>query len=449
LPIHRIVIDGLNLGARHGTGIATYGDNLSRLLQLLRYRVDVLYDRPVSRGPDALRQEISFYANPPPRGGRFRATRLLARLGQAIPAGIAAVQGMRPANVRTDVVLQADALPHHPGGAGILTAGSVFRNASATAILLRRPLRIRLPEGAALHLTYPIPMIADGAPTIMTVHDIIPLRMPYAVVDPRLRFLKHLRIMVERVDHIIAISESTKQDLLQVMGLRSDKISVVYQPTQPPRSFDAEAAPRLVEELYGLKSGEYFLFAGAIEPKKNLPRLIEAFLMSGASIPLVIVGPDGWMVQEQLAPLARYRALKRKRRNEKIIMLGYLPANHLASLLSQARALLFPSIYEGFGLPMVEAMQLGVPVLTGSLGSLPEIAGGAALIVDPFDAKEIVQGIRQLDADADLREALRNAGRSNVARFSDQSCLSMLEAAYRTAGIGSARPADARCGKAA
>jgi hypothetical protein len=148
------VIDGLNLGARHGTGIATYGDNLSRLLQLLRYRVDVLYDRPVSRGPDALRQEISFYANPPPRGGRFRATRLLARLGQAIPAGIAAVQGMRPANVRTDVVLQADALPHHPGGAGILTAGSVFRNASATAILLRRPLRIRLPEGAALHLTY-------------------------------------------------------------------------------------------------------------------------------------------------------------------------------------------------------------------------------------------------------------------------------------------------------
>ena len=453
VAIHRIVIDGLNLGLKRGTGIASYSDTLSRLLQQLQYRVDVLYDRPVNRGPDALKQEISFYADPPhgktgPRGLR-RARRLLDRLGRAVPAGIAAVRGMRAADVRTDVVLPGDALPHHPAGAGILAAAGVFRNASATATLLRRPLRVRLPEGAALHLTCPIPLVAEGAPTIMTVHDIIPLRMPYAVVDPRFRFLQHLRIMVERADHIIAVSESTKRDLLQVMGhLRPEKISVAYQPVRPPRAFDAGMAARLVEELYGLTPGGYFLFAGAIEPKKNLPRLIEAFLVSSASVPLVIVGPNGWMVKEQLAPLARHRARQKNgpgygRADEKILVLGYVPGFHLTALLSQARALLFPSIYEGFGLPMVEAMQLGVPVLTGSLGSLPEVAGGAALLADPFDAMAIARGIRRLDADGDLRDALREAGLRNAARFSEGNCLSMLESAYRAAGIAGTQRASA------
>lgn len=450
--ITRIVIDGLNLGLKQGTGIATYGDNLSRLLQQLHYQVDVLYDRPVNSGQDAIKREISFYTSRPKRHPRG-AMRLLAGVGRAIPAGMAAVYGMQPADLRMDVVLQGDALPRHPIGAGILSAGGVFRNASATAILLSRPLRVRLPKGAALHLTYPIPMMADRAPTIMTVHDVIPLRLPYAVIDSHFRFLKHLRIMAERVDHIIAVSESAKRDLLQVMGLRPEKISVVYQPVHPLREFDVDLAARLVEEMYGLKPGQYFLFSGAIEPKKNLPRLIEAFLMSGVSLPLVIAGPNGWKVEEQLAPLDHYRARQMqmngkaggKRAKEKINLLGYVPSYHLTALLSQARALLFPSLYEGFGLPMVEAMRLNVPVLTGSLGSLPEIAGGAALLADPFDVMAIARGIRQLEADADLRETLRKAGLLNVMRFSDENCLAMLEAAYHAAGIGTARPIGSGC----
>jgi glycosyltransferase involved in cell wall biosynthesis len=175
--------------------------------------------------------------------------------------------------------------------------------------------------------------------------------------------------------------------------------------------------------------------------------LIEAFLMSGASGPLVILGPDGWMVKEQLAPLRRYQkqqkrqqgqGAKGKRTQERIQRLGYVSRPNLAALLSQARALLFPSIYEGFGLPIVEAMQLGIPVLTGSLGSLPEIAGDAALVTDPFDTAAIARGIRQLDSDADLREELRQRGLRNVERFSDENCLAMLAAAYRSAGIAPA-----------
>jgi glycosyltransferase involved in cell wall biosynthesis len=173
--------------------------------------------------------------------------------------------------------------------------------------------------------------------------------------------------------------------------------------------------------------------------------LIDAYLMSGAQAPLIIVGPDGWMVEEQLAPLRRYqeqrkqqRGKSRKGAREKIRRLGYVSRSQLAALLSQARALLFPSIYEGFGLPIAEAMQLGVPVLTGSLGSLPEIAGDAALITDPFDTAAIARGIRQLDRDAALREELRQRGLRNVARFSDENCRAMLATAYQAAGIASA-----------
>lgn len=446
MSIGRIVIDGLNLGLKHETGISTYGYNLARLLTRLGLGVDILYDGPVSGRADQLTREISFYSG---IHAVSRRSRILARfprierLAGALPLAARAVTGVRATAIRTDTVVPNGVLPHHPQDSGVVAAQGIFRMASLWAALLNRPLRISLPAGSALHLTYPIPLLPRNGPSIMTLHDIIPLRLPYTVHDRQLRFLTRLRMMAERVDHIVAVSESAKRDLLRVIPLPPDKVSVAYQPVRPVRDFDADFAPRVVEEMFGLKPGGYFLFAGAVEPKKNLPRLIEAFLMSGVSAPLVIVGPDGWMVREQLAPLHRYQeqqrqhgqGAKRKRTQEKIQRLGYVSRPNLAALLSQARALLFPSIYEGFGLPIVEAMQLGVPVLTGSLGSLPEIAGDAALMADPFDTAAIARGIQQLDADCVLREELRQRGLRNILRFSDENCLAMLAAAYRSAGI--------------
>jgi glycosyltransferase involved in cell wall biosynthesis len=448
LSVGRIVIDGLNLGLKHETGISTYGYNLARLLRQLGLGVDVLYDGPVRDRADQLKLELGFY-------GEFHAARrqgrilsrfpIIERLTGAMPLACRAITGARATVIRTDIVVASGVLPHHPEDAGIVAAAGIFRAASLSGVLLHRPLSIDLPAGSALHLTYPIPLLPRNGPVVMTVHDIIPLRLPHTVHDRKFRFLHNLRLMASRADHIIAVSESARRDLLQAISLPPEKVSVAYQPVRPVRDFDRDLAPRVVEEMFGLRPGEYFLFAGAVEPKKNLPRLIDAYLMSGAQAPLIIVGPDGWMVEEQLAPLRRYqeqrkqqRGKSRKGAREKIRRLGYVSRSQLAALLSQARALLFPSIYEGFGLPIAEAMQLGVSVLTGSLGSLPEIAGDAALITDPFDTAAIARGIRQLDRDAALREELRQRGLRNVARFSDENCRAMLATAYQAAGIASA-----------
>lgn len=440
----RVVLDGLNLGLRQGTGIATYAKNLARLLARAHVGVDVLYDHRVPTKAGSIEQELRFHSALSRSRGGGRPGRLLRWAVGAMQWTSIAAFGAKAVAVERDVVLLRDALPNHPDGAGILSAGDVFRQASASARLLGRPLRVRLPEGTALHLTYAIPLVAVHAPTIMTVHDVIPLRLPHAVIDPGLHFFKNLRVAAESADHIIAVSESTKEDLLRVLRLRPEKITVTYQPVRPFEGFDPKLAAEIVTRIYGLTPGEYFLFTGAIEPKKNLPRLIEAYLLSGAERPLIIAGPDAWSAEEQLAPFRRYQAREANAlraqpspasSSEKLRRLGYLRPRHLAALLAHARALLFPSLYEGFGLPVVEAMQLGVPVLAGSLGALPEIAGGAALLVDPFDTTAIARGIRALDSDRDLLGELHARGLQNVKRFSDAACLERLATAYRAVGI--------------
>ena len=315
--IDRIVLDGLNLRLKHGTGIATYAANLARLLQKMQLDVDVVYDRRIVGKADRLKRELSFFTDlPRRRGGRFR--RSVSRVAEIMPWAIDVARGPEVAEIQQEIVLPRETLPNHPDGAGILSVSDLFRKASAKANLFNRPLYLRLPAGSALHLTSPVPIVAKNGPTILTVHDIVPLRLPYAVIDPDFRFLKQLRVIAARVNHIITVSESAKQDLLRVIPLPPENITVTYQPVRPFDGFVPEMAAEVVSRVYDLTPGEYFLFVGAIEPKKNLSRLIDAYLLSGAERPLVIVGPDGWAVKEQLAPMQGRRA------REKIRLLGYV-----------------------------------------------------------------------------------------------------------------------------
>lgn len=178
--------------------------------------------------------------------------------------------------------------------------------------------------------------------------------------------MRTLKALVQEVDHIVTVSSSAKEDLIAATGIEERKVTVTYQTVIKPASFDADLAPQLVENLYGLTPGEYFIFVGAVEPKKNIPRLIEAYLSSGTSRPLILVGPDGWRVDEQLENLTRHENARRSRgcahgpailgsRGPEIHRIGWVPRLNLAALVSQARAMLFPSLYEGFGLPVVEA----------------------------------------------------------------------------------------------
>jgi glycosyltransferase involved in cell wall biosynthesis len=192
-----------------------------------------------------------------------------------------------------------------------------------------------------------------------------------------------------------------------------------------------------IEGVFGLDWRGYFIFFGAVEPKKNLARVIEAYLASGVTAPLVIIGGKGWLQQDATRlvynDLVEISVVRDGviRRADRIRVYDYMPFALLVSLIRGARATLLPSLYEGFGLPVLESMLLRTPVLTSTEGSLAEIAGEGALLVDPYDTQAIRQAIVALDRDADLRADLIMRGEAQAARFSEEAYNLRLAELYR------------------
>jgi glycosyltransferase involved in cell wall biosynthesis len=227
----------------------------------------------------------------------------------------------------------------------------------------------------------------------------------------------------------VTVSEFSRRDIIKLTGMSEDRITNTYQSVSMPadllaRSDDSVAAD--LEHIFDLDMDGYFLFLGAIEPKKNVSRLIEAYTASGSKRPLVIAGGLGWQFEGDLKRIQDERFLSYRMNGQSIVprrmvrQLDHVPFDQLVSLIRGARALLFPSLYEGFGLPVLEAMLLGTPVITSNVSSLPEIAGNAALLVDPTSVTSISQAIRTLDKDTDLCFDLVERGRKQAAKFSPE-----------------------------
>ena len=183
-------------------------------------------------------------------------------------------------------------------------------------------------------------------------------------------------------------------------------------------------------------SRNYLLFYGALEPKKNVARLIDAYMLSGADIPLVVTGAAGWGNQTETKMLDELSAEGRERRrgSRRVYRFEYVSIPMLVTLIRGARAVIFPSLYEGFGLPVLEAMQLGTPVVTSSTSSLPEIAGDAALYVDPYDTYQIAQAIKTISADEGLRAELTRRGLVQAELFSMARYRERVAALYERLG---------------
>jgi glycosyltransferase involved in cell wall biosynthesis len=248
-----------------------------------------------------------------------------------------------------------------------------------------------------------------------------------------------LSAIAREADLITTVSEASKRQIVELLQVSEERISVTYQAVAALPRIDQQDAERLVRSLYHATPGGYALFLGAIEPKKNLKRLIEAYLLAGIDVPLLIAGPKGWLCEDELALISSVNGPVRR--------LGYVPRRHVVALLQCARFLTFPSIWEGFGLPVLEAMQLGVPVLTSNTSSLPEVAGEAAVLVDPLDIEDIRRGIRQIANDAELRAELSRRGPLQAAKFGQREYRERLAAAYRTIGV-EIRASDAPCAAA-
>ena len=276
---------------------------------------------------------------------------------------------------------------------------------------------------AAEHLLLPL----RGVPTVLTVHDLIFRRYPQHHKPLNRWYLNAtLPLYCRRADHIIAVSEQTKRDVMAAYGVPADKISVIYE------AADARFRPQPAEAVAEVRAryrlpDRYLLFVGTIEPRKNLGRVLAAFERlhaEGLTDALVIVGKRGWLYDDFFAQLEQ-SPVKRA-----VLFPGFVPDADLPAIYAGAQALAFPSEFEGFGLPVLEAMACGAPVVCSNSSSLPEVAGDAALRVDPADTDAITAALRRVVADADLAAELARRGVAQAARFSWQRAAAETLAVY-------------------
>ena len=262
---------------------------------------------------------------------------------------------------------------------------------------------------------------------VVTIHDLVPLFFPELVPKKHLLFF---RLFMKRVAHtadlIITDSEHSKRDIMQYLKVAQDKIRVIYL-GYDQRYQRVQDQRRIADVLarYGIRQ-PYLLFVGVIEPKKNLERLVEAYTLLQKACPavrhahrpqdiqLVIAGGEGWF-SERL-----YRKVRNSGLTQQIVFPGFIPDNDLPVLYSGAELFVFPSLYEGFGLPVLEAMSCGVPVVTSNVSSLPEIAGEAGVLVDPHHPEAIVRGIATVLSNRQLQEQMREKGYRQAQKFSWQ-----------------------------
>jgi len=229
----------------------------------------------------------------------------------------------------------------------------------------------------------------------------------------RMRFA--IRRTAVRSDHIVACSEYSRQDVLQTYSLPQDRVTAIHLAAAP--SLRSEMDPERLDTIrakYGLPS-DFILGLGSIQPRKNLKRLIEAYakLAETSDVPkLVLAGKRAWLYVDSVDAAAEHGV------GDRVIFTGFVPQEELAALYSAAKIFVYPSFFEGFGLPPLEAMQCGTPVITGDKTSLPEVVGDAGLMVDPFDLTAIANAMHRLLTDGQLRADLSARGIDRATKFS-------------------------------
>lgn len=423
-----VLIDGYNLGLEKGTGVATYARNLSYEVGRLGHRTSILYGQQGLSSREPLLREIGFFDS----GITKRQSRLqdLAALVSPLPSRGMAV----PVTGRVVTRQFAARLPHYDT---LYNAADVFRRAHGRFQAWGSTTAVQLPQRPDLaHWTYPLPLRVPGAVNLFTVHDLVPLRLPYTTLDNKRRYLALLRTIARTADHLVTVSECSRRDIIEITGIAPERVTNTYQAVDIPAGYRATAEEQVAREVEGaIGAGykDYFLFWGSIEPKKNIGRIVEAYMASGLTTPLVIVGAQAWRAEGELRlldALANGKPAKGDVGRGRVIQLPYAPFGLLVSLIRGAKAALFPSLYEGFGLPVLEAMLLGTPVLCSNTSSLPEVAGDAAIAVDPYDTAAIAAGLRALDADAGLRADLTRRGLAQAAHFSPERYRARLAALY-------------------
>ncbi len=267
-------------------------------------------------------------------------------------------------------------------------------------------------------------------PTILTVHDLSWIRFPDMHPAERVDAMnRYFETGLRRADLIITDSEFVKQELIDEFNIRPNTIKAISLGVEPlfkPR--DSHETQSILTH-HRLIHGQYFISVGTLEPRKNLQTTLRAYMQLSPSIrkqyPLIIVGMNGWHTSEleqQINPLILAGEIRQ---------IGYLPREELAILMSAALTLIFPSIYEGFGLPPLEAMACGVPVIASNGSSLPEVVGDTGFLIAPHDVESLTNAMETLIAKPGIRQTLSEKAQIRSLNFSWENCVSQTIEAYR------------------
>jgi glycosyltransferase involved in cell wall biosynthesis len=436
--VGRVFFDGLNLSLAQGTGVATYTRILTQVVRDLGGEVGVVYASAQKPPKDPMLRVVAFFDEK-----REVKTPLTRQIIDCFTDQLRSFPTIKPLPVELDgVVVRREfetTLPEHHRA---FVAHNLFTSARAHFANTNKFARLAFdPPPDIFHCTYQLPLRAKSACNIYTIHDLVPLRLPFTTLDNKRQMFRLLKKIAKQADHIVTVSENSKRDIIELLGVEERRVTNTYESVHFPAAYEERSEAALAEQLegsYGLEFNEYLLFFGALEPKKNVGRLIEGYLSSGVDIPLVLVAGQGWNNKAETKLIASLvdthgsdAPVNRRRVTRSVHRYEYLPSSLLVSLIRGARAVVFPSLYEGFGLPVLESMVLGTPVVTSRESSVPEVAGDAALLVDPYSTEEIAAAIRTIVNDADLRAELSRRGLVQAANFSIDRYRERVGALYR------------------
>lgn len=309
------------------------------------------------------------------------------------------------------------------------TALAPVRIAWEQAVLPLAAERARLD---LLHCPVNVRPLVSPCPVVITIHDLIFLSYPQHFRPSKRFYLKVMtRWSARNAAHIIAVSEATRQDIIRLLGVRPSRVTTVYNGVGAHLTPASPEEKSLFSAQKGL-SGRIVLYVGTLEPRKNLVMLLEAFhrLISAPNFEdatLLIAGSKGWYYEQIFAAAGRLGLLAAKR----VRFLGRVPDDELRLWYNIAAVCAYPSRYEGFGLPVLEAMACGTPALASNTSALPEVAGDAGILLDPDDTAGWADALRRTLSDRQLAERMRRKGLAQAAKFSWERTAKETAAVYR------------------
>lgn len=414
-----IALDGHNISLAEGTGIARYGKSLLENLQAMDHKTGVLFGLNYDSSNDDLTDEsrflnrLAFFSQP--KGAKY----LKSYFNRPQLAEVS----------RTGLVDRSGYSLNYADH--IWNIKNLFLLASRYFSVTGKFFEITIPHLDVMHWTSALPIFARGAKNIYTVHDMIPVKIPQSVLGGSGNYLKICRKISELNCHIVTVSEHSKKDIVDLVGIPEERVHNNYLDRggfgRKIDSIPHSDRVEMIRSIMGFEAKGYYLYFGAWEPKKNIGNLISAYFSSRTKCPLVICGAAGWGNEKERTLLEELRNIDNGKR---VIQLSYLPDELLELVVWGAKATVFPSIYEGFGLPILESFALGTAVVASRGGSIPEISDDAAILVDAYSIGELSTAINLVDERSDFRADLEQKGLRRAQYFSSKAYQERLLKTY-------------------